>query len=296
MLKLNFITVLVGLFSVNLNAQTLITDVTATASSEHHPVTYSATHAVDGSGLYLGSYPNQIHHGGNHGGVGNSVQMIWLSEEPNDEWFKVDLGDRYAVETLRIWNGSFRGAIDTDSIKDVDIYYSTELSDPGSNFTDPNSSWKLFGSHTFAMNPVGSGTHDYAKTEELALGDIDARWIALDIKNNYGFTNWVSIGELQFDGSRIPDTDEDFLDEDEARDILREAPGVMVIDKRDDGGYVTPIECAGDYATFISRLRQDSTIENGLNLWCVSDNLRKGAALNAVQIAETLGQRVLKKG
>ena len=89
---------------------------------------------------------------------------------------------------------------------------------------------------------------------------------------------------------------EDFLDEDEAREILREAPGVMVIDKRDDGGYVTPIECAGDYATFISRLRQDSTIENGLNLWCVSDNLRKGAALNAVQIAETLGQRVLKKG
>jgi aspartate-semialdehyde dehydrogenase len=89
---------------------------------------------------------------------------------------------------------------------------------------------------------------------------------------------------------------EDFLDEDEARDILREAPGVMIIDKREDGGYVTPIECAGDYATFISRLRQDSTIENGLNLWCVSDNLRKGAALNAVQIAETLGQRVLKKG
>ncbi len=89
---------------------------------------------------------------------------------------------------------------------------------------------------------------------------------------------------------------EEFLDEDEARDILREAPGIMVIDKREDGGYVTPIECVGDFATFISRIRQDSTIENGLNLWCVSDNLRKGAALNAVQIAETLGQRVLKKG
>lgn len=89
---------------------------------------------------------------------------------------------------------------------------------------------------------------------------------------------------------------EDFLDEDEARDILREAPGIMVIDKREDGGYVTPIECVGDYATFISRIRQDATIENGLNLWCVSDNLRKGAALNAVQIAETLGQRCLKKG
>ena len=89
---------------------------------------------------------------------------------------------------------------------------------------------------------------------------------------------------------------EDFLDEDEARDILREAPGIMVIDKREDGGYVTPIECVGDFATFISRIRQDVTVENGLNLWCVSDNLRKGAALNAVQIAETLGRECLKKG
>ena len=88
---------------------------------------------------------------------------------------------------------------------------------------------------------------------------------------------------------------EDFLDEDEAREILRTAPGILVVDKREAGGYVTPLECVGDYATFISRIRQDSTIENGINLWCVSDNLRKGAALNAVQIAETLGNRVLKK-
>ena len=86
------------------------------------------------------------------------------------------------------------------------------------------------------------------------------------------------------------------LDADEARDILRESPGIMVIDKREDGGYVTPIECVGDYATFISRIRDDSTIENGINLWCVSDNLRKGAALNAVQIAELLGRECLKKG
>jgi aspartate-semialdehyde dehydrogenase len=89
---------------------------------------------------------------------------------------------------------------------------------------------------------------------------------------------------------------EEFLDEDEARDILREAPGVLVVDKREPGGYITPVECVGDYATFVSRIRQDSTIENGLNLWCVSDNLRKGAALNAVQIAEVLGNRCLKKG
>ncbi|MDB5657864.1 MAG: Aspartate semialdehyde dehydrogenase [Cypionkella sp.] len=89
---------------------------------------------------------------------------------------------------------------------------------------------------------------------------------------------------------------EDFLDEHEARDILRESPGIMVIDKREDGGYITPIECVGDYATYISRIRQDSTIDNGINLWCVSDNLRKGAALNAVQIAELLGSKYLKKG
>ncbi len=89
---------------------------------------------------------------------------------------------------------------------------------------------------------------------------------------------------------------EEFLDEDEARDILRESPGIMVVDKREDGGYVTPVECVGDYATFISRIRQDPTMDNGLSLWCVSDNLRKGAALNAVQIAELLGREVLKKG
>jgi aspartate-semialdehyde dehydrogenase len=89
---------------------------------------------------------------------------------------------------------------------------------------------------------------------------------------------------------------EDYLDWEEATDILREAPGVLVIDKREPGGYITPIDCVGDYATYVSRIRQDETIENGLNIWCVSDNLRKGAALNAVQIAEVLGSRCLKKG
>ena len=89
---------------------------------------------------------------------------------------------------------------------------------------------------------------------------------------------------------------EEFLDEDEARAILRESPGIMVIDKREDGGYVTPVECVDEHATFISRIRQDVTVENGINLWCVSDNLCKGAALNAVQIAEVLANKVLKKG
>ncbi len=78
---------------------------------------------------------------------------------------------------------------------------------------------------------------------------------------------------------------------DEARDILREAPGCLVIDRREPGGYITPHEAAGDDATYISRIREDATVENGLAFWCVSDNLRKGAALNAVQIAEALINR-----
>jgi aspartate-semialdehyde dehydrogenase len=81
----------------------------------------------------------------------------------------------------------------------------------------------------------------------------------------------------------------------EARETLREAPGCLVVDKREDGGYVTPVECVGDYATYVSRIREDITTENGINLWIVSDNLRKGAALNTVQIAETIINRGLMK-
>ena len=83
------------------------------------------------------------------------------------------------------------------------------------------------------------------------------------------------------------------LDEDEARDILRESPGLVVIDKRDDTGYMTPKEAQGEFPVFVSRIRNDPTIEHGLNMWVVADNLRKGAALNAVQIAELLHERGL---
>jgi aspartate-semialdehyde dehydrogenase len=86
---------------------------------------------------------------------------------------------------------------------------------------------------------------------------------------------------------------EKHLSADDARKILREAPGVLVVDKREAGGYMTPHEAAGEDATYISRIREDATVENGLAFWCVSDNLRKGAALNAVQIAEVLINRKL---
>jgi len=83
------------------------------------------------------------------------------------------------------------------------------------------------------------------------------------------------------------------MDEDEAREILRDAPGVIVVDKRDDTGYITPKDAQGEFAVYVSRIRNDPTVEYGLNMWVVSDNLRKGAALNAVQIAELLHQRGL---
>ncbi len=83
------------------------------------------------------------------------------------------------------------------------------------------------------------------------------------------------------------------LSSDEAREILRVAPGILIDDKREPGGYMTPHECAGEDPVFISRLRDDPTVDNGLAFWCVSDNLRKGAALNAVQIAEALVNRKL---
>lgn len=88
---------------------------------------------------------------------------------------------------------------------------------------------------------------------------------------------------------------ENELSADDARALLRESPGLMVVDKQEDGGYVTPVECVGEYATFVSRIREDSTQDNTLNLWCVSDNLRKGAALNSVQIAELLANRKLPR-
>jgi aspartate-semialdehyde dehydrogenase len=81
------------------------------------------------------------------------------------------------------------------------------------------------------------------------------------------------------------------LDPGEAREILRDSPGVVVLDKPEDKGYITPVECVGEFGVFVSRIRKDPTVENGLNLWVVSDNLRKGAALNAVQIAQLLDQQ-----
>ncbi|MCY4541892.1 MAG: aspartate-semialdehyde dehydrogenase [Rhodobacteraceae bacterium] len=89
---------------------------------------------------------------------------------------------------------------------------------------------------------------------------------------------------------------EEPLSAEDARELLKTSPGIIVLDRREPAGYMTPMDCIGEYATFISRIRRDRTVKHGLNLWCVADNLRKGAALNAVQIGELLGRKVLKKG
>ena len=100
---------------------------------------------------------------------------------------------------------------------------------------------------------------------------------------------WPSVSARWF--ARSEATPSIFLPNVSSRDILSRAPGCLVIDRREAGGYITPHEAAGEDATYISRIRDDPTIDNGLNLWVVSDNLRKGAALNAVQIAEVLVNR-----
>jgi len=118
----------------------------------------------------------------------------------------------------------------------------------------------------------------WAETHKMLDPDIKLTVTCVRVPVFVGHSESVTV---QFDRPISPD---------EAREILREAPGVLVVDKQEADGYVTPVDAAGDFAVFVSRIRKDPTVENGLNLWVVSDNLRKGAALNAVQIAQLLDE------
>ena len=110
-------------------------------------------------------------------------------------------------------------------------------------------------------------------------------------KNNYSDRVPVFVGHSEAVNIEF----EKLISAKRARDILRESPGLLVVDKRDDGGYMTPVEATGEYAIYVSRISEDPTVENGLSIWVVTDNLRKGAALNSVQIAEVLVSRYLSK-
>ena len=134
---------------------------------------------------------------------------------------------------------------------------------------------------------IGSFRDDGYTDEEAKMWDETHRILDPDIKLTVTcvrvpvFVGHSEAVTLEFDRPISPD---------EARAILREAPGVLVVDKQEHDGYVTPVDSAGEHAVFVSRIRKDPTVENGLSLWVVSDNLRKGAALNAVQIAQLLDE------
>jgi aspartate-semialdehyde dehydrogenase len=117
-----------------------------------------------------------------------------------------------------------------------------------------------------------------AETKKILVKSIKVTATCVRVPVFVGHSESVN---LEFDRPISPD---------EARAILREAPGVMVIDKQEHDGYITPVDAAGEHAVYVSRIRKDPTVENGLSLWIVSDNLRKGAALNAVQIAQLLDE------
>ncbi|HYC68546.1 aspartate-semialdehyde dehydrogenase [Brevundimonas sp.] len=134
---------------------------------------------------------------------------------------------------------------------------------------------------------IGSFRDDGYTNEEAKMWDETHKILDPDIKLTVTcvrvpvFVGHSESVTLEFDRPISPD---------EARAILREAPGVMVIDKQEHDGYITPVDAAGEHAVYVSRIRKDHTVENGLSLWIVSDNLRKGAALNAVQIAQLLDE------
>ena len=139
---------------------------------------------------------------------------------------------------------------------------------------------------------IGSFLEDGSTDEEQKMSDETHKMLDPDIKVTVTcvrvpvFVGHSEAVNIEFDRPIAPD---------EARAILREAPGVLVIDKQEHDGYITPVDAAGEHAVYVSRIRKDPTVENGLNLWIVSDNLRKGAALNAVQIAEELLNRGILK-
>ncbi len=139
---------------------------------------------------------------------------------------------------------------------------------------------------------IGSFRDDGYTDEEAKMWDETHKMIDPDIKLT---VTCVRVPVMVGHSEAVNIEFHNAIDEDEARDILREAPGVIVIDKREPTGYITPKEAQGEFPVYVSRIRKDPTVEHGLSLWVVADNLRKGAALNAVQIAELLHERGLIK-
>ncbi len=200
----------------------------------------------------------------------STAQMV-LALKPLHDRAKIK---RVVVSTYQSVSGAGKGAMDELWLQTKGIYV------PGQEVAPKNFTKQIAFNvipHIDKFLPDGQTKEEWkmaAETKKILNSKIKVTATCVRVPVFVGHAESINI---EFEKS---------IEESEAREILRNSESILVVDKKEDGGYVSPIECVGDYNTFISRIRQDSTIENGLNIWCVSDNLRKGAALNAVQIAE----------
>ncbi len=200
----------------------------------------------------------------------STAQMV-LALKPLHDRAKIK---RVVVSTYQSVSGAGKGAMDELWLQTKGIYV------PGQEVAPKNFTKQIAFNvipHIDKFLPDGQTKEEWkmaAETKKILDSKIKVTATCVRVPVFVGHAESINI---EFEKS---------MEETEAREILRHSESILVVDKKEDGGYISPVECVGDYNTFVSRIRQDSTIENGLNIWCVSDNLRKGAALNAVQIAE----------
>ena len=200
-----------------------------------------------------------------------STIQLMLPLKPLHEKYKIK---RVVVSTYQSVSGAGKGAMDELWLQTKGIYV------PGQEVAPKNFTKQIAFNvipHIDNFLPDGQTKEEWkmaAETKKILDSKIKVTATCVRVPVFVGHAESINI---EFEKP---------MEESEAREILRHSEGILVVDKKEDGGYISPIDCVGDYNTFVSRIRQDSTIENGLNIWCVSDNLRKGAALNAVQIAE----------
>ena len=208
----------------------------------------------------------------------STIQMM-VALKPLHDAFKIK---RVVVSTYQSTSGGGKEAMDELFNQTRGIYMNEPASKTQNKFTKQIA---------FNVIPhIDKFMDDGATKEEWKMAAETAKILDPDIKVHANCARVpVFVGHAEY----INIETEKAIDDAAARAVLRDAPGVSVVDMREDEGYVTQVECAGEDATYISRIRKDTSVENGLSFWCVSDNLRKGAALNTVQIAEVLAEKYL---
>ncbi|MFN3077404.1 MAG: aspartate-semialdehyde dehydrogenase [Alphaproteobacteria bacterium] len=211
----------------------------------------------------------------------STIQMV-VALKPLHRRFKIR---RVVVSTYQSTSGAGKDAMDELFEQTRGIYMNQPSSKTRKKFTKQIAFNVI--PHIDIFMDDGATKEEWkmaAETRKILDPDIAVHANCARVPSFIGHAEYVNIE------TETPISDQ------EAREVLKRAPGVVVLDLREDEGYVTPVECAGEDAVYVSRIRKDHTTPNGLSFWCVSDNLRKGAALNAVQIAEVLARDYLKQG